>query len=167
MSSLFWLKFPIVLIDMGTTCHIITNFVFNVHFHDICNIMLTIMVQHNLILKRNVKKKKNLGSQTPNLLGNIWNIKNYTTKPFFSKKIKIFQQILLIINGRYNMLTNCLYVLLVNMITNILFLYIWILFYYTSLYIFISYKFMHSGYFTNSIIIEYWTYVHYGLICQF
>lgn len=58
MSTFFLVNFPIVLIDIGTTCHIIINFVFNVHFHDISNIMLTIMVQHNLILKWNTKKKK-------------------------------------------------------------------------------------------------------------
>ncbi len=89
MSSLFWLNFPIVLIDMGTTCRNITNFVFNVHFHDISNIMLTIMVQHDLILKRmSEKKTKNLGSQIPILLENTWNIKNYVTKPLFFWKNK-------------------------------------------------------------------------------
>jgi hypothetical protein len=46
--------------------------------------MLTIMVQHDLILKRmSEKKTKNLGSQIPILLENTWNIKNYVTKPLF------------------------------------------------------------------------------------
>jgi len=40
-------------------------------------------------------------------------------------------------------------VMTIHMITNNLFLHIWILFYSISLYVFVTYEVMHSGYFTN------------------
>jgi hypothetical protein len=89
MSSLFWLNFPIVLINMGITCHNITNFVFNVHFPDIFNIMPTILVQHNIILKRNVKKTlkpKTWGVKFPTCLGILGILKTMLPNPFFLKK---------------------------------------------------------------------------------